>query len=411
MAARARSRGRIAVGGAALAVLALGACGGSGSDGGASSATTRPPGRPSTTTTAAPDRSGAAPVTVTVFRGGEDGYASFRIPAVVRTRSGDLLAFAEGRRGSAADDGDVDLVLKRSRDDGRSWGPLDVVAEDGTDFVGNPAPVVDAATGRVVVLATHKAGTDTELEILTGTGEDSSRIWLLASDDDGRTWARPKDITASVKPATWRWYTVGPGHAIQLAHGAHRGRLVAAANHTDADKGAGDHVLVSDDGGQTWRVGADDTPQSDLIPDENAVAELPDGSLLFSSRNQKESAPWHRLQARSADGGATFDPPYAMVEGLTVPVVQGSILWAGGAHGRLLFAAPADQHDRVDLTVRTSSDEGATWSAGTRIASGPSGYSDLVELPDHRIGVLHEAGERDSAERIDLTVIGLDRIR
>lgn len=379
-----------------------------------SSTGSAPPPKVQTITSTTLDRGDAKPTTTTVFRAGDDGYASYRIPAVIAAQNGDLLAFAEGRVTGAADDGNVDLVLKRSTDEGKTWGALQVIAEDASNFVGNPAPVVDPKTGRVVVLATHKDGDDTEIEILTGNGDDSSRVWLLSSTDDGRTWGRPDDITSTVKADTWRWYTVGPGHAIALRHGPHKGRLVAAANHTDAEKGAGDHVLYSDDGGRTWQQGADDTPGGSDHPDENTVAELADGTLVFISRNQNEGATWHRLRATSTDGGETFATPYAPIEDLAVPVVQGSTLFVERAdapgRGTLYFSAPADQSERKDLTIRASQNGGKTWSVGTKVVSGPSSYSDLIELPGNRIGDLYEVGTANPTERIDFTVQGLQLV-
>ncbi len=128
-----------------------------------SSTGSAPPPKVQTITSTTLDRGDAKPTTTTVFRAGDDGYASYRIPAVIAAQNGDLLAFAEGRVTGAADDGNVDLVLKRSTDEGKTWGALQVIAEDASNFVGNPAPVVDPKTGRVVGLATHKDGDDTEI--------------------------------------------------------------------------------------------------------------------------------------------------------------------------------------------------------------------------------------------------------
>lgn len=397
---------------AALAVLGVVAAGCADDGGGDAAPTTRAAARSSTTTTE--DRSDAAPETVTVFRSGEGGYASYRIPAIVANADGDLIAFAEGRVGSAADDGDVDLVSRRSADDGRSWGPVQLVAEDGANFVGNPSPVLDVASGRLVLLATHKAGTDTEVAILTGTGADTSRELLLTSDDGGNTWSAPLDVTASVKQPDWRWYAVGPGHAIQLRTGPHAGRLVAAANHSDAGVNSGAHVLMSDDGGRTWRIGAVDTPQGGTRhPDETAGAELADGTLVFSSRDQGGADGWHRLRATSSDGGTSFDAPFEDQAGLVVPVVEASLLswWGEGrGDGVLLLSAPSDADQRVDLRIRTSRDAGSTWSAGLLVAAGPAAYSDLVGLPGGRVGVLVETGATGPNERIDFTAVGIDRV-
>ncbi|MCZ7628951.1 MAG: glycoside hydrolase [Microthrixaceae bacterium] len=219
-----------------------------------------------------------------MFRSGEDGYATYRIPAIVETADGTLVAFAEGRVSTAADDGNVDLLAKRSSDGGRTWGELQVVADMGSDFIGNPSPVLDEESGRLVVLATGKAGTDTEAEIMTGTGADTSREYLLTSDDDGQTWSEPSEITDSVKSPDWRWYSVGPGHAVQIRSGDHEGRLVAAANHSDGALNYGAHLLLSDDGGATWRIGATDTPQGGPHhPNEATAAVLANGTIVVST--------------------------------------------------------------------------------------------------------------------------------
>ena len=363
---------------------------------------------PNDSTPTTVDRSNEPATSVTVFAQGESGYDTFRIPAVVAARNGTLLAFAEGRRGSANDAGDVDLVLKQSTDDGATWGPLQVLADDGANFVGNPSPVVDSATGRITLLATHKHGGDDEIEIVTGTSVETNRVWLLASTDDGTTWSTPTDISATTMRPDWRWNTVGPGHATQLSSGPHAGRLVAPANHSTAAVRFGDHVLLSDDGGLTWRIGAvDDSPGGPgaTMPDESTGTQLPDGTVLFSSRDQDEANEWHRLQTTSTDGGETFTAPYREQVGLTVPVVQGSLLWDDVTE-RALFSAPMNQSARVDLGVRTSSDRGATWTSGLLISPGPSGYSDLVPVTGGRIGILHETGATLPWERIDFTVVG-----
>jgi sialidase-1 len=121
------------------------------------------------------------------FRSGTDGYDTFRIPAIVQTRRGTLPAFAEGRRSGAGDTGDIDLTVKRSSDGGCAWGPLTVVADSGANVSGNPAPVVDPRTGRVVLLSTYNAGSVTEAQIMRGevTAEQSRRVFVQHSDDDG----------------------------------------------------------------------------------------------------------------------------------------------------------------------------------------------------------------------------------
>jgi sialidase-1 len=151
-----------------------------------------------------------------VFRSGEGGADTYRIPSVVATKSGALLAFAEARRGSASDTGDIDLVVRRSEDGGASWSEIEVVWDDGANTCGNPCPVVDPATGEVVLLATRNLGVDHEPRIIDGTSKGTRTVWVLRSADDGRTWSAPEEITATAKRPDWTWYATGPGAGIAL---------------------------------------------------------------------------------------------------------------------------------------------------------------------------------------------------
>lgn len=346
----------------------------------------------------------AAADAATVFQSGTDGYHTFRIPAVVRTRSGALLAFAEGRRGGAGDAGDIDLVLRRSADGGRTWGPLQTVGDNGPNTFGNPAPVVDPRTGRLVLLSTHNAGTATEQEILRGEvpPEEGRRVFVQHSDDEGVTWSAPTEVTATTKRASWRWYATGPGHAIALRRGPHAGRLVVPANHSaappagSADTGAepryyGAHLLLSDDGGATWRIGAEDsTPDGLVNANESTAAQLPDGRLYVNTRDQNGTAEGSRASTYSRDGGRTYEAPFASRPDLVGPVVQGSTLQVTG--GPLLLSLPGDPGARRDMTVRASTDGGRTWPHAFLVASGPAAYSDLVALDHRTVGLLHENG-------------------
>jgi sialidase-1 len=334
---------------------------------------------------------------VTVFRSGTDGYHTFRIPAIVRTPAGTLLAFAEARRGGAGDAGEIDLVVRRSTDGGTTWGELELVSGDPPNTIGNPAPVVDPGTGDVVLLTVRTAGWAAEHLLLAGEvgPADGRRVRVQRSADDGRSWTAPVDITEAVKRPDWRWYATGPGHAIALRHGRFAGRLVVPANHSASSGTYGGHVLLSDDGGSTWRIGAEQPGDDGIEANETTAAELPDGRVYFSTRNQAEAGP-ARAQAMSADGGETFDPPYAPIDQLTVPVVQGSVL--ATAQG-LLFSAPSDPSKRRRLAVRSSTDEGATWNTLAVASEAPAAYSDLVDLGG-AVGVLYETGVDGPYEQV-----------
>lgn len=332
----------------------------------------------------------------TVFRSGTEGYHTFRIPAVVRTEASTLVAFAEGRRTGAGDAGEIDLVLRRSLDGGTTWGPLRVVHSDPPHTVGNPAPVVDPVTGDIVLLTVRTAGWASEHLILRGeVGEaDARRVLLQRGLDDGESWSVPSDITSDVKLPDWRWYATGPGHAIALRHGSFAGRLVVPANHSTA-AGYGGHALLSDDSGRTWRIGALQPGDGEVDANETTAAELPDGRVYFSTRNQAAGAA-SRAYALSGRGGESFDQPYAPAQGLRTPVVQGSVLAIGN---RLAYSGPSDPEVRRRMAVRISSDNGLTWRTACVVSDAPAAYSDLVDLGG-AVGLLYETGDDGPYERI-----------
>ncbi|MFI6770046.1 exo-alpha-sialidase [Streptomyces sp. NPDC050355] len=337
------------------------------------------------------------------YRAGTEGYTSFRIPAVVRARSGALLAFAEGRVSSAADWGDIDLVLKRSRDGGRTWGPLQVVSRNGAGTAGNPAPVV-LAGGRVLLLQVHSAADATEARIRRGRvpPADGRRVWLQHSDDEGASWSDPREITDQAKLPPWRWYATGPGHALRLRRGPRAGRLLVPANHSTPPTRPGDdgtearyngsHALLSDDDGATWRIGyTDGDTDLGVAPNETCAAELPDGSVYLNTRTEAAAA-WRRADAVSTDGGEHLLAPFRPQAGLAGPVCQGSTLHLDGS-GTLLFAGPAHPAARALMTVRASRDGGLTWRTAHTVGGLPAAYSDLVRLDRDSVGLLYETGD------------------
>ncbi|WP_116951837.1 sialidase family protein [Jiangella endophytica] len=351
----------------------------------------------------------------TVFSRGEDGYHTFRIPAVVQAQDGTLLAFAEGRVDDPGDDGNIDLVLKRSADGGATWGPLQVVADDGGNKFGNPVPIVDERTGRIVLNVTRAGGDVSGNDIRCGRAdaEQTRRSFVLYSDDHGASWSDPVEITADVKPADWRHFVGGPGHGIQITQGEHAGRLVIPGNHSVApppgsslsctdDRLFGAHSLYSDDGGTTWHLGGvDSVPDGVVNPNENTVVELSDGTVYFNARDQNGTSVGARAGTSSVDGGASFDGPYEEIPDLVAPVVQGSILGLSreaDRRERLVFAAPGHRTARENLTLWSSFDDAGSWVRGPVVSEGPAGYSDLVQIDGHgrarMLGVLYETGDR-----------------
>lgn len=344
-----------------------------------------------------------------LFRADRDpGYACFRIPALVRTTDGTLLAFAEGRVLNCGDATDIDLVLKRSTDGGRTWGPLQVVSEGAGDTHGNPAPVVDRTTGRILLAETFNTGR---------TDSGSCEVpcdrtpHLQHSDDDGLTWSAPRDLSKEILPARWNsWYATGPVHGVQLTRGRHAGRLVLGVNTEtwDGSRVSANHaaLVVSDDGGEHWRVGATDSwpvAADDTFrqkPSEVTLTERTDGSLLVSGREQDGTDLGHRTQAVSSDGGDAFDTPFQSLPDLYAPQVQCATLDVGA---RLLLSCPGDPDRRRSMMIRSSYDGGRTWDTldrGTVVTTDWSGYSDMAPVDQDTVGLLYEGGAVDARDEI-----------
>jgi sialidase-1 len=337
-----------------------------------------------------------------VFRAGTDGYHAFRIPSVLVTPRGTVLAFCEGRKDGRGDAGDIDLVMKRSGDGGASWSGLRVIADDGPETVGNPCPVVDRDTGTIWMLLTKNLGHDTERQIRDGTSRGTRTVWVTSSTDDGVSWSWPVEITPRVKAPDWSWYATGPGIAIQLKSG----RLLVPCDHFVAGTGAArSHVIFSDDHGRSWTLGG--VVGGDV--NECQVAERADGSLLLNMRNHPFRGQPGRAIATSGDGGRTWTEPFRDPT-LIEPGCQASLLGRPdpAAPGRvlLLFSNPAATR-RERMTVRASADGGRTWSAGRVLHAGPSGYSCLTALPDRTIGCLYERGDKDPYQTITFARFGL----
>lgn len=333
-----------------------------------------------------------SPEQIPLFVGGTDGYPMYKIPALLVTKKGTLLAFCEARHW-ASDAADIEIVLKRSLDNGKTWSKQQIIWDDGTNTCGNPCPVVDQETGAIWLTMCR----------------NNDRVFVTRSDDDGVTWSEPVEITSSVKPRNWRWYATGPGVGIQLERGEHTGRLVIPCDHTLVEKGNPpsaimSHAIYSDDHGETWELGGEISPSVS----ECQVVELVDASLMMNMRSYHRKS--QRAVATSVDGGETWsrlwhDP--ALVE----PVCEASILRYSTADkqgkDRLLFSNPP-RTERIRLTVRVSYDEGKTWPVSKLLYSGPSGYSSLAVLPDGTIGCLFEAGLRHWNENLYFSRFSLE---
>jgi sialidase-1 len=325
------------------------------------------------------------------LRSGEGGYFCFRIPAMVVTVKGTVLAFAEARKTNCEDWDEIDLVIRRSDDGGKNWSPLRVLFRglfnDAPHSMNQPGPVVDRETGVVWLVFCR----------------DNQSVLVAHSDDDGITWSAPRDVSASTKDADWKYVAAGPGHGIQLRNG----RLLLAA-WGDASPGKVTwpptwggieftFTLFSDDHGTTWKRGR---PMYENATEEAMVTELADQRVFMTLRSMHGRQ--MRGHALSDDHGYSwsrieFDPS------LPEPPAHGSILNLTG--NRLLFVNPASATARVMLTARISEDDGKTWPISKVVYPGSSAYSDLAVTHDGAILCLFEA---DRYSRLMLARFNLD---
>jgi sialidase-1 len=344
--------------------------------------------------------------TQVLFRKAIDGYNNIRIPAICVTKAGTLLAFAEGRE--AGDKGDIDLILRRSEDGGKTWGGIEVIWDDKDNTCGNPCPVVDLDTGTIWLFLTWNLGSDSETAIMTGASEHPRSPWVTYSEDDGKTWANPKKLP-HLRKKEWTWYATGPGNGVQLSRGQYNGRLVIPANHADRVTAKRDsktyrsHIIYSDDHGMSWQLGAIQEP----LTNESTVVELADGSVMQNMRSYHGKG--NRAVALSKDGGASFAPLY-LDNGLQSPVCQANIQrysWPEESRSRILFSSPTGEK-REGITVRLSYDEGETWPVSKMIHEGPGAYSNMVGLPNGNVGLLVEIGESSPYETISFIMFDIN---
>ena len=315
-----------------------------------------------------------------VFISGEDGVTEYRIPSLVVSNKRTLIAICDARvdqRGDAPNN--IDLVMKRSFDLGRTWTPMRrIVAFPGQEAACDPCTLVDRETGTIWVFYDYAVPHDT-LPL-----KRHIMFHAIRSDDDGETWSDPLDLTSELVKPDWYYLAAAPGMGIQ----ARGGRLIAPTYSVRRDAPSQSHMLSSDDHGGTWHLSAGVGGSND----ECQVVELSDGTLMINMRQPREKG--CRGVAVTADGGETWSDTVddsALVEpGCQASFVRYTDTRDGDSKNRLLFANPAYATERVCMTVRLSYDEGKTWPVSRAIHPGPSAYSCLTVLPDRAIGLLYE---------------------
>lgn len=346
-----------------------------------------------------------------LFIGGQDGYHTYRIPALAVTPKGTVLAICEGRKKGGGDAGDIDLVMKRSMDNGKTWSAQQVIWDDQENTCGNPCAVVDRDTGTIWLLSTWNRGDDREDAIIKQTSKDTRHVFVINSVDDGITWSKAVEITADVKLTNWTWYAAGPGSGIQIEQGPHKGRLVIPCDHIEAaTKRYYSHVIYSDDHGKSWKLGGR-TPQHQV--NECEVVELAGGKLMLNMRNYDRTKK-SRQTAVSSDGGLTWtdqrlDP--TLIEPICQAAIERVPATAKNNKDAILFSNPASEKGRVNMTLRASTDDGKTWPVSRVLYAGPSAYSDLAVLANGEVACFYEGGVKNAYESILFVSVPLDTLK
>ena len=353
---------------------------------------------------------------IDLFEGGGD-YSLYRIPGIVVTAKGTVLAYCEARKNSGADWGEIEVHLRRSTDGGKTWEPARQIAHFGERMsvalikkgskaeeqtVNNPVAIVDRQTGEVHFLYCL----------------NYARCFYMRSEDDGVTFSKPVEITGAFeafKPACpWTVLATGPGHGIQIASG----RLVVPVWLAYGKNG--DHhpsmtgTIVSDVHGATWKAGDIAVPnKGDFAdPNETAVAELSDGRVMLNSRSVSKAS--RRLVTLSPDGATDWSVP-RFDDALWEPICMGSLLSLPNQPGMLAFSnphslkrdasgneVPGGRGARENVSIKLSKDDGATWTANRTLEKGPSAYSDLAVLPDGTLLCFYERGKKLTVARFNL---------
>ncbi|MCX5768381.1 MAG: sialidase family protein [Gemmatimonadetes bacterium] len=345
---------------------------------------------PAASATAATAATAVEPFRTDLAVSGE-GAPHYRIPALIVTTAGTVLAAYDARPTLNDLPSNISLVLRRSTDNGRTWGvPIIVRRDTAPNGYGDPSLLVDDSTKRIFLF--HAAG------VLQGffgshTGNDEANPNILQadvsfSDDDGLTW-RHRRITNQIKRPAWGGLFASSGAGIQLKRGAHAGRLVQ--QYVIRINGAvWAASAFSDDHGDSWRMGTPIGPGAD----ENKAVELADGRLMLNSR----AKPVRKI-AWSNDGGESWsgwrDEPQ-----LTDPANNGAIIryapdgapTARESHW-LLFSNTEHPSERRNLVLKLSCDDGSTWPVRTVVDAGPAAYSTIAILRDGALGVLYERGD------------------
>ncbi|MEZ6133878.1 MAG: sialidase family protein [Pirellulaceae bacterium] len=353
-----------------------------------------------------------------VFPRGFNGIARYRIPGIVVTPKGTVLAYCEARRNDSSDWGEIEIHLRRSLDGGQTWEPVQHIAHHAERIEGNPRKPQtgdhEQTVNNPVAIVERETGA---IEFLYCV--NYARCFSMRSTDDGVTWSQPTEITETFAPFRkhydWKVIATGPGHGIQLRTGRMVVPIWLAYGKTGDHAPSAAATIYSDDRGSTWQAGEMAVPNTGEFnnPNETMLAELSDGRVMLVTRSV--SKPNRKLITLGPDGASAWQPPVFHDE-LWEPICMASIIAHPSQPGTLIFSnphrvaldqagleIPAGRGKRENLSIKLSRDDGLTWPISKVLDAGSSAYSDLAVLPDGTVLCLYEAGNDINCARFNLT--------
>jgi sialidase-1 len=332
-----------------------------------------------------------------LFESGTEQTHTFRIPALITAPNGDLIACCDARRATRSDlrdSRDIDIVIKRSSDNGKSWSEIETICDFGE---GRPASdaafILDKINGEIFCLYNYMDQDNAPKEF---------RFYVQSSKNSGKTWSKARDITEEISKPEWKmdFKFITSGRGIQL-----RGGVLL---HTLVNIKKGLHLFGSKDHGKSWQL--IDVPVKPA--NESKVVELVDGSWMINSRvSRAEDSRWIHLSKDQGQSWSSSADKNLIDPGCNASIIRYTSKKDGYAKNRLLFCNPSSPNRRKNLAVRISYDEGKTWSKGKVIDPDPVAYSSLTICKDGSIGVLYEAGKNIRFARFTLEDLTNDEDR